>query len=420
MQSQTPDNQTDPAQTEQVASAAENAAATTRDAIERWIPDGWLPEGWESAAVSLATLALALLVALAAHMTVFLLLKRFARREETPISVKFVRRFLRPMRLLLPLLAVRIVLPVLGLPDDALELLSHAISIGLIVGVAGVLVAASNGIEEILLARHDISESDNLRARRVHTQIDVITRLINIIVIVIAIGAILMTFPRVRQLGTSLLASAGIAGIVVGLAARPMLSNIIAGLQIALAEPIRLDDVVIVAGEWGRIEEITSTYVVVRIWDERRLIVPLTHFLEQPFQNWTREGSELLGTAFLHLDYRAPIEAIRDKLREFCEASEKWDERVCVTQVTDTSEKTMQVRLLVSAKSSGDLWDLRCEVREKMLAWLRAEHPECLPVVRAQVSGEMRRAGEATREDGGDPGDDPDARGGREGEGASL
>jgi len=407
MQSQTPDNQSAQSaasQTEEVAEAAQNAAARTRDTIESWIPDAWMPEGWEQWAVSLTTLGVALLAALAVYMVLFLLFKRFARKEETPVSVRFVRRFQRPMRLLLPLLAVRIVLPVLDLPEDAHGLLEHAISIGLIVGVAGLLIAASNGIEEVLLAKHDISEADNLRARRVHTQIDVITRLLNIVIITIAIGAILMTFPRVRQLGTSLLASAGIAGIVVGLAARPMLSNIIAGLQIALAEPIRLDDVVIVAGEWGRIEEITSTYVVVRIWDERRLIVPLTHFLENPFQNWTREGSELLGTAFLHLDYRAPVDEIREKLKELCEQADKWDGRVAVTQVTDTGDKTMTVRLLVSSKSAGDLWDLRCEMREKMLAWLRAEYPECLPVVRTMGAEEGEGSGRGAAGASGDEG----------------
>ncbi|MFG0276190.1 MAG: mechanosensitive ion channel family protein [Phycisphaerales bacterium] len=421
MQSQTPDNQRDPSQAEEVASAAQDAAADlagrARGAIESWIPDGWLPDGWEPWAVSIALVIAALLLAMAVHMTMFLILRRSAKRDKTPVGVKFLHRFRKPMRLLLPLLALRAALPVLGITDDAFALVEHLLTIGLIIGAAGLLIAASNGIGELLLARHGIAESDDQRARRVHTQIDVITRLVKVIIIVIAIGAILMTFPRVRQLGTSLLASAGIAGIVVGLAARPMLSNIIAGLQIALAEPIRLDDVVIVAGEWGRIEEITSTYVVVRVWDERRLIVPLTHFLEQPFQNWTRYGTELLGTAILHLDYRAPVGEIRDKLREVCEASDLWDERKATTQVTDTSERTMTVRLLVSAKTSSDLWDLRCEVREKMLAWLRAEHPECLPVVRAEVAGEMR---EATGESGEDPGDDPDAKGGREGEGASL
>lgn len=404
MQSQTPDNQRGASQAEEVADAAQHAAEETRDTVESWIPDVWMPDGWAPWAASLTTLAIALLAALAAHLLIFATLRRFARRKDTPLTVGFIQRLLRPMRLLMPLLAVQIVAPTLPLPEEARGLLQHAVSIGLIASVAWLLIAGSDGIEDIVLARHDISKTDNLKARRVHTQIRVITRMLGLVIIVIAIGAILMTFPRVRQLGTSLLASAGIAGVVVGLAARPMLSNIIAGLQIALAEPIRLDDVVIVAGEWGRIEEITSTYVVVRVWDERRLIVPLTHFLEQPFQNWTREGSELLGTAFLHLDYRAPVEEIREKLKAFCEASEKWDGRVAVTQVTDTSDKTMTVRLLVSAKSAGDLWDLRCEMREKMLAWIRAEYPECLPVVRTMVAEEGEGSGRGAAGAGGDGG----------------
>lgn len=357
----------------------QNAEAAANGAID-W--SAWL----SSSLLLIGALAAALLL----HALLFFALRRFARRDETTLTVAFVRRLAPAMRLLLPLLAAQLVAPGLGLPEEARGLLQHGVSIGLIVAAAWALIAASDGVEELVLAQHDVSQRDNLQARRVHTQFRVISRLLSLVIIVIAIGAVLMTFPRVRQLGASLLASAGIAGIVVGLAARPMLSNIIAGLQIALAEPIRLDDVLIVAGEWGRVEEITSTYVVVRIWDERRLIVPLTHFLEQPFQNWTRTSADLLGTAFLHLDYRAPVEAIRDKLREVCEASEKWDGRVCVVQVTDTTERTMVVRLLVSAANAGDLWDLRCEAREKVLAWLRDEHPECLPRVRAEVDGPAR------------------------------
>ena len=185
---------------------------------------------------------------------------------------------------------------------------------------------------------------------------------------------------------------------MVGLSARPLLENVIAGLQIAMTEPIRLDDVVIVAGEWGRVEEINATYVVVRIWDERRLIVPLSHFLTNPFQNWTRTTSQLLGTAFLHLDYRAPIDAIREELRRLCEASEKWDTRVCVVQVTDSKQREIEVRLLVSAGNSGDLWDLRCEVREGVLAFLRREHPEALPATRlVWQDGDFPREGRPVR-----------------------
>ena len=212
-----------------------------------------------------------------------------------------------------------------------------------------------------------------------------------------------ITAPLVAdRIGSALLASAGLIGLVAGIAAKPVFGNLIAGLQIAVTQPIRLDDVVIVEGEWGRIEEIGSSYVVVRIWDERRMVVPLTWFIEHPFQNWTRRSADLLGTAFLWLDYRAPIAAIRAELERICQGQPLWDGRVCVTQVTETSERAIQVRLLVSARSSGDAFDLRCLVRERMLDFLAREHPQSLPQVRARLQRDdeldmprMRRAGSA-------------------------
>jgi small-conductance mechanosensitive channel len=200
----------------------------------------------------------------------------------------------------------------------------------------------------------------------------------------------LMTFPQVRQIGTTLLASAGIIGLVAGIAARPVFGNLIAGLQIAITQPIRFDDVVIVEGEWGRVEEITSAYVVVRIWDERRLVVPLQWFIEHPFENWTRTTSQLLGTSYLWLDYRAPMAAIRDELERICASDDRWDGRVCVAQITETDRTTIQVRLLVSARNSGELFDLRCVVRERMIAFLDANHPQALPLLRVDLARESR------------------------------
>jgi len=195
----------------------------------------------------------------------------------------------------------------------------------------------------------------------------------------VGLALALMTFPAIRQLGMTLLASAGIIGLAAGIAARPVFGNLIAGLQIALAQPIRLDDVIIVEGEWGRVEEITGTCVVVRVWDERRLVVPLQWFIENPFQNWTRTTSQLLGTAFLWLDYHAPMAAIREELTRICQGDERWDGRVCVAQVTEADRQAIQVRLLVSAANSGALFDLRCAVRERMIGFLRETYPECLP-----------------------------------------
>ena len=196
---------------------------------------------------------------------------------------------------------------------------------------------------------------------------------------IITLGAALMTFPAVRQYGVSLFASAGVAGIVAGLAARPVLSNLIAGVQLAMTQPIRLDDAVIVENECGTIEEITSTYVVVRLWDWRRMIVPLTYFIEKPFQNWTRESSALIGTVMIYLDYRAPVDLIRAKLNEIVKQSNKWDGNVAALQVTDFKEGSMELRCLMSARSAGTAFDLRCEVREKLIDFLQSEHPEALP-----------------------------------------
>jgi small-conductance mechanosensitive channel len=200
----------------------------------------------------------------------------------------------------------------------------------------------------------------------------------------------LMTFPQIRQLGASLLASAGVAGIVLGLAARPTISNFIAGLQIALTQAIRLDDVVIVQGEWGRIEEITTTYVVVRIWDQRRLIVPFSQFIDQPFQNWTRTGAEILGTVFIYADYTVPVQAVREKLEGIVKGCPNWDGRVVGLQVTDARERTVELRALVSAADSSKAWDLRCEVREQLIRYLQESYPESLSRTRVELDQDAK------------------------------
>ena len=202
---------------------------------------------------------------------------------------------------------------------------------------------------------------------------------------IVTLSAALMTFEQVRQYGVSLFASAGAAGLVLGLAARPLLSNLLAGIQIALTQPIRVEDAVVVDGEWGWIENITGTYVVIRLWDLRRLIVPLVYFIEKPFQNWTHESSDLLGTVLLRVDFTVPLERLREKLREVAEASRLWDRKVAVLQVTDASGDTMELRILVSARGGAHTFDLRCEVREKMIAFLQAEYPHALPRHRTQI-----------------------------------
>ena len=254
---------------------------------------------------------------------------------------------------------------------------------------------AQSGGEIVMLRRGGLSLPDdpklldtNLQVRGALTRARVLARVASLIIVLVGLSLALMSIPGVRQLGTSLLASAGIAGVVVGFAARPVLSNLLAGLQIALAEPIRINDVLIVQGEWGRVEEITGTYVVFRIWDERRLILPLQWFIEHPFENWTRTSASLLGTVFLWVDYAMPIDALRDELKRVCAADPDWDGRLALIHVTDADAAALQVRFLVSAANSARAWELRCRVREAMVAYMQRAWPDHLPRRRLQWHGD--------------------------------
>jgi hypothetical protein len=204
-------------------------------------------------------------------------------------------------------------------------------------------------------------------------------------IVILAAAIMLLTFPEGRAVGTSLLASAGIAGVIAGVAARSTVGNLIAGLQIAFAEPIRLDDAVVVEGEWGTVEEITLTYVVVRIWDRRRLVLPCSYFVENPIENWTRYSADIVGAIYLYVDYSTPVEEVRAEFEQTVAACKLWNGQTAVLQVADAGERTMQLRALVSADSAADAWDLRCEVRERLLAWLQRQHPGALPRLRADV-----------------------------------
>src|SRR5581483_9884681 len=239
---------------------------------------------------------------------------------------------------------------------------------------------------DLYLRRFRLDIDDNLLARKHNTQVRVLARTIDVLLVMLTLSAALMTFPAVRQYGVSLFASAGVAGIVAGLAARPVLSNLMAGVQLAMTQPIRLEDAVIVENEYGNIEEITSTYVVVRLWDLRRMIVPLTYFIEKPFQNWTRESSTLLGAVLIYVDYRAPVDVIRSKAEEIVRASKLWDGRVFNVAVTDFKSETMEMRILATAGDSGKAFDLRCEIREKLIDFLQREHPEALPRQRTELA----------------------------------
>ncbi|MGH7995653.1 MAG: mechanosensitive ion channel family protein [Opitutaceae bacterium] len=290
----------------------------------------------------------------------------------------------RALRLIAPLVAILLILPTLKLSAAGHEAARQIASLLLIAGVGFSLCKMAATAEKAVISEYRTDLADNLAMRKIQTQVRMLAKIAVVVIAVITVAAMLMVFDSVRRLGTSLLASAGIVGIVVGFAAQRTLGTLIAGIQIAFTQPIRLDDVVIVEGEWGRIEEITMTYVVVAIWDLRRMVLPITYFIEKPFQNWTRVGAALLGSVFLYTDYTVPVGALRTELDRILEQSKLWDGKVKVVQVTDAKERTIEIRVLVSAADSSQQWALRCEVREKMVDFLQRNYPSALPRTRAE------------------------------------
>ncbi|KRB84729.1 mechanosensitive ion channel protein MscS [Noviherbaspirillum sp. Root189] len=275
----------------------------------------------------------------------------------------------------------------------------HLGALALIAALTWLGVRCMRAISHTIIELNPADVPDNLQARRIQTQTKVLARCVMAIIILLGSGTALSTLPILRQIGTSLLASAGVAGLVVGFAAKPVLGNLLAGMQIALTQPIRLQDVVIVQNEWGHVEEITGTYVVVRIWDHRRMIVPLQWFIEHPFQNWTRSNADILGTVTLWVDYRMPVDALRREARRICEAAPEWDHVLCLAQVVEAGERAMQVRILVSAGDAGRCWDLRCRVREALVDFVQREYPEYLPRMRAEVAAEGPQRAAGSKDD---------------------
>lgn len=330
--------------------------------------------------------AVALVVVVGVHRLIRMALWRMTAHH--PMGRDVLRFARAPMGWLVPMLVLAVVLHTRPEADamPGIGAFRHLLVIVLIALATWLGMRCVQAFEAFFTRNFPVDVADNLQARRVLTQARVLGRTVNVMLVLIGLAAALMTVPHVRQIGASLLASAGLAGLAVGLAAKPVLSNLIAGLQIALTQPIRLDDVVIIEGEWGRIEEITGTYVVVKIWDERRLVVPLNWFMENPFQNWTRSSADIIGTVFLWLDYRIPLGPLREELTRLCEQAPEWDRRVCLLQVTDTNEHAMQLRALVSSVDSGRNWDLRCHVREGLLAFVQNQYPEALPRWRGELS----------------------------------
>jgi small-conductance mechanosensitive channel len=344
--------------------------------------------------IAVAILLGVIVVSLIIQKVAFALCERLLRNNNEGIFAALVRRAQAPAGFAIPLLGALIALPALRFPPNVDAALVKLAAVATVIAVAWAIIASIGLYSDLVKRRYKLDTEDNLRARQVETRIDILGRTAVTLVIIVSFALAAMAFPSVRALGTTLLASAGVAGIVLGIAARPLFENIIAGVQLALAQPIRIDDVVIVEGEFGHIEQIAATFVVVRIWDNRRMVLPLTYFIEKPFQNWTRTGAALLGTVFLYVDYTLPVDELRQQLPKALEGDKKWDGAVQGVQVTDATASVVEIRVLVSARNAAELFDLRCNVREKLIAWLQATYPGSLPTSR-QIS--VSRTNEAPK-----------------------
>jgi small-conductance mechanosensitive channel len=328
----------------------------------------------------------ALVLANVIHYIIF----RIARRKEAQARIGLgwgLQKHLgRPARAIFLLTCALIVLPFIPeLPDSIEHLIRHGLIMAVVAALGWFAIGCIYTIQENILRKYDLTAENNIHARRVHTQFQLFRRMAIGFVVVIDAGALLWTFnsPTIWHYGSGLLASAGVASLILAAAAKSTASNFLAGLQIAISQPIRIDDVVVVQGEWGRIEEINSSYVIIKIWDLRRLVVPLSYFIENSFQNWTRAASDIMGTAFLYVDYSIPVETLRQQLNTIVHASHLWDHKVCGLQVTNLTDRVMELRCLVSSRNSSENFDLRCLVREEMTAFIQQNYPEAFPLTRS-------------------------------------
>ncbi len=348
---------------------------------------------------SLVFIAVAVIVCLVLHFLLFQIIRKIARRRNHVLDTSILKHLRAPLRLLFPLIVIRISIPAhsIAIPSDAVGYLSIVMSTILIITVAWILIRVTNVIEDIVLHQYKIDVKDNLEARKIFTQMDIVRKIFIFIICILSLAAVLMNFENFRHIGTSLLASAGVAGLIIGFAAQRTIANVLAGFQIALSQPIRIDDVVIVENEWGRIEEITLTYVVVAIWDMRRLVLPISYFIEQPFQNWTRTSADILGTVFLYVYYTIPINEIRKELGRILQQSEYWDGKVWRLHTTEAKEQTVEIRALMSAPDSGAAWELRCEVREKLIEFVQKNYPDGLPKFRTEIQNDWNNGSGKTK-----------------------
>lgn len=331
---------------------------------------------------NLGVIVASLILGFIVKMIITGILHYYKNRDDYSLFKSIITHISRPLNFFVPLLALNFSQSLLRLSQIYLTPLDRMIGILLISSFASLLISTFRIFEDYVYHQYDLNKVDNLKERKVRTQLIFIRKVLIIVIILVTLGIILLSFDNVRKIGAGLLTGVGIGSIIIGFAAQKSLANLLAGFQIAFTQPIRIDDVLVVEGEWGRIEDITLTYVVLSIWDQRRLILPITYFIEKPFQNWTRTTSEILGTVFLYVDYTMPVEDLRAELNRLLELSDLWDKRVGIIQVTDAREKTMEIRALVSARNSSQAFDLRCYIRENLLKFIQLNSPQSLPQTR--------------------------------------
>jgi small-conductance mechanosensitive channel len=331
-----------------------------------------------------------------AHYILFHVLRRRQKETKDPRWGSVQQYLSHPARAIFFITCLLIALPMVPEVSAGVQAaVRQGLIMALVVALGWFAAGCVYVFQSAVLRNYDLSAENNIRARRIHTQFQLFRRMFITFIVIVDIGALLWTFndPRIWHYGSGLLASAGIASIIVATAAKSTVANLLAGLQIAMTEPIRIDDVVVVQGEWGRVEEINSAYVIIRLWDLRRLVVPLSYFIENSVQNWTRQSADIMGTAFLYVDYSIPVEDLRRQLNAIVHPSPLWDKKVCGLQVTNLSERSMELRCLVSSRNASENFDLRCLVREQMAAWIQQNHPTAFPITRlSAISGSLNNA----------------------------
>lgn len=333
---------------------------------------------------NLGVVVAALIIGFILKLIITIILHFYKNKKDYSLFKSIITHLGRPLNFFVPLLMLNFMTPLFEIGKLWYTALNRLTDMLVIIAFANLLICAFKIFEDYVYHQYDITAEDNLKGRKVRTQMIFVRKVVIIIIVVVTISIILLSFNSVRKIGAGLLTGVGVGGIIIGFAAQKSLSNFLAGMQIAFTQPIRIDDVLVVEGEWGRVEDITLTYVVLAIWDQRRLILPITYFIEKPFQNWTRTTAQLLGTVFLYVDYTFPVDELREELNRLLKTTKLWDKRVGVLQVTDSKEQTIELRALMSARNSSDAFDLRCYIRENLLKYITAHMPQNLPQSRYQ------------------------------------